>query len=58
MLRIWYEHSNTLNTKDRQLDYYMPPFGGIEPVGHDLHETVPEFILILYDQMWMKIKSH
>ena len=33
----------------------MPPFGGIRPVSHDRHKTLPEFILILYDQMLMKI---
>ena len=36
MLRILYEHSNT---KDRQFDYYMPPFGGIKPVCHARHKT-------------------
>ena len=33
----------------------QPCFGGINPVCHDRHKTVPEFILILYDQMWMII---
>ena len=41
--------------KDRQFDYYMPPFWGIQPVCHDRHKTVPEFIVILCDQMWMTI---
>ena len=27
----------------------MPAFGGIKPVCHNRHKTVPEFILILYD---------
>ena len=31
------------------------PFGGIKPVCHDRHKTVPEFIVILCDQMWMTI---
>ena len=31
----------------------MPPFGGIKPVCHDRHKTLPEFIVILCDQMWM-----
>ena len=35
--------------------YYMLPFGGIKPVCHDRHKTVPEFIVILCDQMWMII---
>ena len=51
ILRIRYEHSNTLDIKDRQFDYYMPPFGGIKPVCHDRHKTVPEFIVIICDQM-------
>ena len=29
------------------------PFGGIKPVCHDRHKTVPEFIVILCNQMWM-----
>ena len=29
----------------------MPPFGGIKPVCYDRHKTVPEFIVILCDQM-------
>ena len=33
----------------------MPPFGGIKPVCHDRHKTVPEFIVILCDQMWMTV---
>ena len=47
----------TLRTllKDRQFDYYMPPFGGIKPFCHDRHKTVPEFIVILFDQLWMTI---
>ena len=50
-------NTQTLTTlaKDRQFDNYMPPFGGIKPVGHDRHKTVPEFIVILCDQMWMTI---
>ena len=53
-------NTKTLDTKDRQFDYYMPRCiggggGGIQHVCHDRHETVPEFILILYDQTWMKI---
>ena len=28
-------------------------FGGIKPVCHDRPKTVPEFIVILCDQMWM-----
>ena len=43
------------SAKDRQFDSYMPPFGGIKPVCHDRHKTVPEFIVILCDQMWMTI---
>ena len=43
------------DTKDRQFDFYMPPFGGIKPVCHGRHKTVPEFIVILCDQMWMAI---
>ena len=39
-------------TKDRWFDYYMLPFVGIKPV---CHKTVPEFIVILCDQMWMTI---
>ena len=31
------------------------PLGGIKPVCHDRHKTVPEFIVILCDQMWMTI---
>ena len=31
----------------------MPPFGGIKPVCHDSHKTVPKFIVILCNQMWM-----
>ena len=31
----------------------MFPFGGIQPVCHDRHKTVPEFIVILCNQMWM-----
>ena len=42
-------------TKNGQFDYYMNPFGGIKPVCHDRHKTVPEFIVILCDQMWMAI---
>ena len=46
----------TTLSKDRQFDNCnMPPFGGIKPVCHVRHKTVPEFILILCDQMWMKI---
>ena len=49
-------NTQTLMTqKDRQFDYYMPPFGGIKPVCHDCHKTVSEFIVILFDQMWMTI---
>ena len=49
-------NTQTLRTpKDKQFDYYMPPFGGIKPVCHDRHKTVPEFIVILCDQMWMTI---
>ena len=33
----------------------MPPFGGIKPVCHDRHKTVPEFIIMICDQMWMTI---
>ena len=33
------------------------PLGGIKPVCHDRHKTVPEFIVILSDQMWMTITS-
>ena len=33
--------------------YYMPPFGGIKPVCHASHKTVPEFIEILCNQMCM-----
>ena len=29
------------------------PLGGIKPVCHDRHKTVPEFIVILCNQMWM-----
>ena len=29
--------------------------GGIKPVCLDRHKTVPEFIVILCDQMWMTI---
>ena len=44
-------NTQTLRTlsKDRQFDYYVPPFGGIKPVWNDRHNTVPEFILILCD---------
>ena len=28
---------------------------GIKPVCHDRHKTVPKFIVILCDQMWMTI---
>ena len=38
---------------DSQFYYYMSPFGGIKPVRHDRHKTVPEFIVILCNQMWM-----
>ena len=31
------------------------PLWGIKPVFHDRHKTVPEFIVILCDQMWMTI---
>ena len=31
------------------------PFGGIKLVCHDRLKTVPEFIVILCDQMWMTI---
>ena len=31
------------------------PLGFINPVCHDRHKTVPEFIVILCDQMWMTI---
>ena len=50
-------NTQTLRTllKDRQFDYYMPPFGGIKPFCHDRHKTVPEFIVILFDQLWMTI---
>ena len=47
MLLVWYEHLNTKDTKDRQLDYYMPPFRGIKPVCHDRNK--------MCDQMWVKI---
>ena len=33
----------------------MPPFGGIRPECHDRHKTLPEFIVILCDQIWMTI---
>ena len=33
----------------------MPPFGGIKPVCHDRHKTVPEFIVILLD--FRKLRS-
>ena len=33
----------------------MPPFGCIKSVCHDRHKTVPEFIVILCEQMWMTI---
>ena len=29
--------------------------GDIKPICHDRHKTVPEFIVILCDQMWMTI---
>ena len=32
----------------------MPPIGGINPVCHDRHKTVPEFIVILCDHMCIK----
>ena len=38
---------------DSQFYYYMPPFGGIKPVCHDRHKTVPEFVVFLCNQMWM-----
>ena len=38
-----------MDTKDKQCDYYIPPFGGMETFCHNRHKTVPEFILILYD---------
>ena len=41
--------------KDKRFDYYMLPFVGIKPVCHNRHKTVPEFIVILCDQMWMTI---
>ena len=31
------------------------PLGGIKPVCHDRHKAVPEFIVIICDQMWMTI---
>ena len=43
-----------VGSKDSQFYYYMSPFGGIKPVCHDRHKTtVPEFIVILCNQMWM-----
>ena len=36
-------NTQTLRTllKDRQFDYYMPPFVGIKPACQDRHKTVP-----------------
>ena len=49
-------NTQTLRTlRTGSLFSYMPPFGGIKPVCHDGHKTVPEFIVILCDQMWMTI---
>ena len=31
------------------------PLGDIKPGFHGLHKTVPEFTVILCDQMWMTI---
>ena len=43
-------NTQTLRTlRTGYFDYYMPPFGGIKPVCHDRHKTVPEFIVILCD---------
>ena len=45
-------NTQTLRTlKDRQFYYYMPPFGGIKPVCHDRHKTVPEFIVVHSNSM-------
>ena len=44
-------HTQTLRTLGTGI--YMPPFGRIKPDCHDRHKTVPEFILILCEQMWM-----
>ena len=50
-------NTQTLRTlRDRQFDYYMLLFGGIKPVFHDRNKTMPKFIVILCDQMWMTIK--
>ena len=48
-------NTQTLRTLRTGFDYSMPPFGGIKPVCHGRHKTVPEFIVILCDQMWMAI---
>ena len=48
-------HTLLKDTKDRQFAYCMPPFGDIKPVCHDRHKTVPEFIVILCDQVWITI---
>ena len=44
-------NTQTLRTllKDRQFDYYMPPFGDIKPFCHDRHKTVPELIVAVDD---------
>ena len=46
---------NTQALKTLRTGSLITPFGGIKPVCHDLHKTVPEFIVILCDQMWMPI---
>ena len=44
-------NTHTLRTlRTGSLITIMPPFGGIKPVCHDRHKTVPEFIVILCDQ--------
>ena len=55
--KFW--HSYLKNYRRYALDMntqiLMSPFGCIKTVCDDRHETVPEFISILYEQMWMKI---
>ena len=60
-LKNFRRYALDMNTQTRRalrtgsLICYMSPFGCIKTVCHDRHETVTEFISILYEQMWMKI---
>ena len=49
-------NTQTLRTlRTGSLITIMPPFGDIKPVCHDRHKTVPDFIVILCEQMWVTI---